>query len=261
MEQNVLKQHIESIEYLGYTVIENVLTPKECQTISDKLDFLDKEEQKEFGVERLRQLAELGSLRAIIEKDDYFSNLILHPTIFQLISTILGDSAILHLQNAIIVEPEVKHGQSHFHRDFAKDFMSTKPLSINAFWIIDDFTKESGATWVVPHTHKFPSWPSDEYLEKNAIQVIAKSGSVFVFDSTLIHRGGSNQGTKRRRAINHQYTRPFIKQQIDLPALLAGRFDINTKLAQVLGFWSVPPKNIHEFRVDPEKRSYRSGQG
>jgi len=37
---------------------------------------------------------------------------------------------------------------------------------------------------------------------------------------------------------------------------------VNSKLAQTLGFWSIPPKSVKEFRTtDPNKRSYRQGQG
>lgn len=216
---------------------------------------------KAYGVDRLKELNEIGIIRALIEKDDYFGNLILNPVIFGLVSKILGDTAIINLQNGIVVNPGIKHGQSHFHRDFAKDFVCSKPLSINALWAIDDFTTKTGGTWVVPYTHKSSIWPSNEYLESNAIQVNARAGSVLLFDSMLIHRGGANVSKSRRRAVNHQYTRPFIKQQIDFPSLLKGKFQMESKLSQILGFWTVPPKSVKEFRSDPDKRTYRSGQG
>jgi ectoine hydroxylase-related dioxygenase (phytanoyl-CoA dioxygenase family) len=258
---NKLETHLENIDRIGYTIIEDVISQEECKIISSKLDEIDEKQIKEFSMDRLQKLKEKGIIRALVEKDDYFVNLILNQKVFEVVSSILGDTAILHLQNGIVVEPEIKHGQSHFHRDFAKDFTSSKPLSINAFWIIDDFNEQTGATWVVPYTHKSLVWPSEHYLEKNAVQINAKSGSIFVFDSMLIHRGGNNRSNSRRRAVNHQYTRPFIKQQIDLPSLLKGRYDIESKLGQVLGFWSVPPKSVREFRNDPDKRTYRSGQG
>lgn len=113
---------------------------------------------------------------------------------------------------------------------------------------------------MVPFTHKNSEWPSEKDLEKNAIQVVAKRGSVIVFDSMLIHKGGDNIGAKKRRAINHMYTRPFIKQQLDFPVIMKDRFDMESKISQVLGFWSVPPKSVQQYRADPEKRTYRKGQ-
>jgi len=115
----------------GYTIIENVLSPDECKIISKKLDEINEKEQKEFGKNRLEQLNEIGILRTLLAYDNYFINLILHPKVYPIIASIIGETAILHLQNAIIVYPEKKHGQIHFHRDFPKDFVSTKPLALN----------------------------------------------------------------------------------------------------------------------------------
>jgi len=256
-----LETHLENIENLGYTIIENVIDKQECKKIASKLDKFNEEQIKEFGEARLKELHEWGTIRALIEKDDYFQQTILNEKVFEIIKNILGDSAILHLHNGIVLSPNIDHQQSQFHRDIEKDFFTEKPLSLNAFWAIDDFNEESGGTWIVPHTHKFKKWPQKKYLDKNAIQVHTSAGSVLVFDSRIMHRSGSNKSSNFRRALNHQYTKPFMKQQIDLTRLLENRYDPDSKISQVLGFWSRPPKSVKEFRCDPSKRSYRAGQG
>ena len=261
LDEKLFQNHIQNIEIRGYTIVENMLSKSECAIISSKLDKLNQEQINEFGKERLIELKEWGTIRALIEKDDYFKDIILHKTIFQMISKFIGDTAILHVHNGIITNSTAKHSGINFHRDFEKSFYSDEPLSTNAYWLIDDFTEENGGNWVVPFSHKLKNWPSDEYLNKNAVQNLAKAGSVLVFDSRLIHRGGENKSGKPRRAINHQYTRPFIKQQIDFPSIMQNRFDLESKISQVLGFWSISPKSVKQFRSDPDKRTYRSGQG
>lgn len=256
-----LENHVKEVSQNGFTIIPDVLSLDECKNISYKLDKVNEKEQEEFGKQRLEKLNEIGILRSLLINDKEFTELIIHDKIYPIISELVGETAILHLQNAIIVSPEKKHGQNHFHRDFAKDFVSSKPLSINVFWMIDEFNSKTGATWVVPKTHKIENWPSEEFLEENAIQIKGKAGSVLVFDSMLIHRGGSNVSNIIRRAINHQYTKPFIKQQIDLPRYLKDKYDKESKIGQVLGYWAVAPKNIEEFRCEPNKRTYRRGQG
>lgn len=42
---------------------------------------------------------------------------------------------------------------------------------------------------------------------------------------------------------------------------LKEKFDLESKLSQVLGFWQIPPKSIKGFRVDFDKRQHRSEQG
>lgn len=133
---------------------------------------------------------------------------------------------------------------------------------MNTFIAIDPFTAETGATWVVPGSHLFEDMPSDQYLQKHEIQMQMEPGSVLVFDSTLWHRSGQNRSGRVRRGLNQQYTRPFIKQQLDYPVLLSSCVDKESELAQTLGFWAVSPKSVQEFRVsDPAKRTYRAGQG
>jgi ectoine hydroxylase-related dioxygenase (phytanoyl-CoA dioxygenase family) len=237
-----------------------VITPDECKLISNKLDHFHQKEIEQYGEDYLKQIHEFGTIRALIDKDIYFEKTILNNEVFNIISKVLGDTAILHLHNGIVIHSETKHRQAMFHRDFQKNFSSNKPLSLNAFWAIDDFNEKTGGTLIVPKTHKM-DYPPDEYLQKNEIQIVTNSGSVLVFDSRLIHRGGINTSGKPRRALNHQYTLPFIKQQIDFPNMLKGKIDAESKLAQTLGFWTIPPKSVEEFRADPEKRSYRSGQG
>ena len=50
---------------------------------------------------------------------------------------------------------------------------------------------------------------------KNTIAVECPAGSMVVFDSTLWHASGANTLGSDRLAINHQFTRSCIKQQID----------------------------------------------
>jgi ectoine hydroxylase-related dioxygenase (phytanoyl-CoA dioxygenase family) len=259
--ESIVDVHAENLAIRGISVATNVLTATECTEWAEKLDRLDDAQNRRYGLERLDQLNERGSVRGMLYDDADFLALVRHPATWPVVEKILGPAAILHLQNGIVVEPKIEHHQSAFHRDFAKDFVAGKPLSVNAFFVIDDFSAESGATWWVPHTHRLPLVPSAGYLEAEAVQIAAPAGSVIFFDSMLIHRAGENRSPGRRRAINHQYTRPFIKQQLDYPVLLRGRIDPESPLAQTLGFWTVPPKSVDEYRVDPDRRTYRGGQG
>lgn len=255
------KIHLEEVDLKGYSIIESVITPDECKKISDKLDKFEEEQQKEFGFERLQKFGELGIIRNLLEKDDYFINTILNQIVLSVINSILGNKRILHLQNGLVLEPKIPQKYiSKLHRDIPFLNYVGVPICVNAFWMIDNFTKENGATWILPYSHKMFEIPSDQFIEKNAIQLEGKKGSVIIFDSRLLHKAGYNDTGDRRRAINHMYTKSFIKQQLDFPKLVSGRYDLESETSQILGFWSVPPKSVHEYRSDPDKRTYRSGQ-
>lgn len=259
---NRMEQHLEELERDGYFILEGVFKEPALEVMRQKLDAVWELQLAEYGEELLEQIGDYGQLRCMMEYDPFFFELINHPTIWPYVAATVGDTAILHLQNGIVLFSDRPHNQARYHKDFAKNFTSSKILSFNAFIAVDDFTEITGGTWVLPGSHRFSEMPSPAYFEKHGVQIKTPAGSVIFFDSMIWHKGGVNTSGKRRRAINQIYTRPFIKQQIDYPAMYKGKIDMETKLAQTLGLWTIPPKNLGEYRVDhPSKRTYRGGQG
>ena len=260
--QSKLDYDLEKFERLGFFICASVLQENELAFLREKIDAIWQRQIEEYGEDLLERIGDYGQVRGMMLYDPFFYELILHPLIQTYVSAILSDTAILHLQNGIVTFPERRHNQGKFHKDFAKPFKSSKPLSLNAFLAIDEFSAETGGTWLVPGSHLFETMPSDEYIEEHKVQLLAPAGSILFFDSTLWHAGGVNLSKTRRRAINHQFTLPFIKQQLDYPALLKGKVDLESKLAQVMGLWTIPPKSVSEYRVsEPHLRTYRAGQG
>lgn len=252
---------LEELDIVGYSVVPGVLASAALELYRKCIDNAWQKQVDEFGEKRLKELGEWGTARALLDYHLEFAELIRHPFVMQVVSKTVGETAILHLMNGSIAFPDTEYHQSKLHRDFAKNFYSDKLLTINAFWTIDLFNSETGGTWFVPFTHKIPYTPSEEYLKKHSVQLEAEAGSVVFFDSRIYHRAGQNRSKNRRRGINFQYTKPFMKQQMDFPALLKDKVDRESLLGQTLGMWTVPSKNLKEFRADPDKRTYKPGQG
>ena len=256
-----LDKHLENLALHGYSIMENVLTAERAAQFEKQLGELWLKQEAEFGKERLVELGEHGTHRGLMVEDRAFIEMAANPRVLEVVHKVIGATAILNLQNASAAFPHVQHFQTRFHRDFAKDFVASRPLSLNAFWCITEFTKKNGATMAVPGTHLTEEFPSAEFIQRNTIDLCAPAGSVIFWDSLLLHRTGSNTSDKPRYGINHMYTRPFLKQQIDFPVYLKGLIDEDSALGQLLGFWTIPPKSVKEFRVDPKNRTYRAGQG
>jgi ectoine hydroxylase-related dioxygenase (phytanoyl-CoA dioxygenase family) len=255
-------EHVENLRLVGYSVLKRAIPASAASKLAARLDELWAEQDAEFGRGRLEAMGERGTHRGLMAADKRFIDLALNPKVLAVVDAMVGPTAILNLQNASAAFPGVRHFQSAFHRDFAKDFVATKCLSVNAFWCVTDFTVENGATEIVPGTHRLEKFPSESYIERNKLAITAPAGSIIFWDSLLLHRTGFNRTKKARYGINHMYTRPFIKQQMDLPVFLKGLVDVESRAGQVLGFWTIPPKSVREFRVDdPSKRTYRAGQG
>lgn len=244
-------KHLEELDILGYTLIENVLTAEDLQTIAQQLQEIWKvQEQEVEGVFDIVNSPENNIVRAPLAYHEIFAKAYNNPVVITLLKEVLGDYFILSQENGVIVEPNLTHSQNKWHRDFPHmHFVSTQPLAINAFFCITDFTFETGATQVLPHSHKIDYEPSPEYMEKHSVNIQAKAGSVFLFNTMLYHRTGKNISGKKRIGLNHIYSKYILKQQIDIPSLFDYQEPEDSFLKMLLGFDSKVPTSTFDYRI------------
>ena len=232
-------REIEEIEIRGYTVIPNLISKTDLLSWRQKIDVLYERQECEFGRDALAAIQELDVCRAPILYEFEFVRLAAHPRILSLVHRFLGDWFILNLQNAIINRPEIRHHQSSWHRDIPYHNLTTsRPLAISALLAIDEFCAETGGTHVIPFSHKMECLPSDSYIKINRVIVSAPAGSAIIFDAMLFHGAGFNQSQIVRRAVNHLYTIPIIKQQYDFPRAIGESAHLDPAVARLLGFTS-----------------------
>jgi ectoine hydroxylase-related dioxygenase (phytanoyl-CoA dioxygenase family) len=84
-----------------------------------------------------------------------------------------------------------------------------------------------------------------------------------VFDSTLWHAAGVNRSSKDRLGINQQFSRSYLKQQIDYVRAI-GDDAVQAqeeRTQQLLGWYTRVVTSLDEYYQPSEKRLYRSGQG
>jgi len=252
----------EEIRILGYSVLSDILSGDELAQIRRRVDEAYDQQAKEMGGEsELRRMGDAHTARCLLAYDDCFVDLATKERTLDVVRVLLGDYFILMMQNGVINVPVVgsEHNAGAWHRDLNyQHFVSTRPLSISALYCVDDFTVETGATEVLPGTHRIEPCPSSEFTEKNARTVEASAGSVIIFDSMMYHRGGENVSNRVRRGINHMYTLPLIKQQISFPRLRGDRFEDNPPLRRLLGYDSETADSLFEWRKARLDRAPRS---
>jgi ectoine hydroxylase-related dioxygenase (phytanoyl-CoA dioxygenase family) len=115
----------------------------------------------------------------------------------------------------------------------------------------------------VPGTHQADGRPSDAYLDSAAITAACPPGSMIVFDSTVWHAAGANRSGQDRLAINQQFTRSYVKQQVDYVRAL-GDTVVEAqppRTQQLLGWYTRVVTSLDEFYRPADQRLYRSGQG
>lgn len=148
------------------------------------------------------------------------------------------------------------------HRDI-RSFSGDMPLLLNTLVMLDEFTPENGATYMLSGSHRMPEKPADEDFYDHADRALGPAGSVLVFNSNLWHAGGNNLTDRPRRSVTPMYCRPFIKQQFDYPRAIG--YDAGPSLKphtrQVVGYNARVPANLDEWYQPPERRMYRGDQG
>lgn len=242
--------HAQELRLLGFTVIDSGLTPARIADLRNRImPIVDQQAEEIGGHDVMKKIGDANTARAMLAYDPAFLELAATPRLLALAERVLGNYFILSQQNSIVIHPGETHYQIRYHRDLPyQHFVSSRPLAINALFCADPFTVENGATTVVPGSHKFEQFPDDEVVRRLEKPVAAPAGSFIVLDAMTFHRGGHNLTKAPRHGVNHVFVLPYMRQQIDLPALLNGRYADDPKLAKLLGYGLETPRSVVEWR-------------
>ncbi|CAN5248846.1 hypothetical protein BH09PSE2_BH09PSE2_02110 [soil metagenome] len=211
------------IRRVGYAVVPPQEAGVDVPTIALAFDQARAAAEETLGRERLQAAGEGQSIRAPLLYDDALLALAATPAVRALALELLCPAFILNQQNGVSNPGDGEtYVQGAWHRDLPyQHFTSSRPLAINALFCIEDFTVETGATEVLIASHKAETFPDEPVAAATSAQVLAPAGSFLVMDAMLYHRGGRNRSGRERRAVNHVYSIPFIRQQIQFSALAA----------------------------------------
>jgi len=262
-----LAKALETMRMLGFATVSGVLDAAMLGRIREAMYRAQKAIVADVGADRLQRAGELGVLRLVAKYDPIFLELLATPEILAVIDATVSPTAILHLQNGFIL-PSFKPGeapkvfQNRYHMDFPR-ILNGYVMSINVMLAIDEFRADNGATIVLPGSHQKVDAPKLAELEHTAAPALCPAGSMLIFDSTLYHAAGPNTSGADRLAINHQFTRSYVKQQVDYVRAL-GDEQVQAqpdRTQQLLGWYTRVVSSLDEYYQPAEKRLYRSAQG
>lgn len=228
----------------GYTVLPSGLTADELAAIRAELDTLYERQSAEIGgKEVLAQINDADLVRCCLAYSQTFLNLATNAKLMEFTRRVLGENFVLLMQNGIINRPDNYQYQTRWHRDINyQHWTSSRPLALNALYCIDEFTRETGGTHVLPGTHRVDKFPSETYVRNHEKAIEAPAGSILVLDCMLFHRAGANVSNKLRRAVNHVIGLPFFGQQVSMPGMLQGAYSDDPFLSRFLGYkWNPAP--------------------
>lgn len=235
---------IAAIEKDGAVVLENALSSPELKLLdqdSDKHLTKTKNCQGVFFGYQTKRVASMVAKSSICEK------MAEHKTVLGIMDHFLlpnCDKYQLNLSQLIAIGAGER--QQIIHADdpmfpFDHDNME---VMINVMWAVDDFTKENGATYIAPGSHK---WDRDRHAtEEELIQAEMPAGSCLIYLGSVRHGGGANQTLSSRRGLVMSYNLGWLKQSenffLSIPQEQARNY--STRLQELIGYFVHKP-NLH----------------
>lgn len=209
-------QAVFELDLYGFTVLPDVLTPGQTANFAAILDAAD----QRLGVEYVYENAYARLVPCVPALDDECLGLVDNQQVMTVLERVLGNDIVLGSMNSRIVRPGDPEQGLHSDIPSVHRRVIGTPVMLQVVWMIDGFTKENGATRVVPGSHKHPeSAPLAGMDVPYIVQPTGGPGSVMIFNGQCWHGGGTNHTGQRRRAIfGHYRVGPWMRFQTD-PAL------------------------------------------
>ena len=229
-----------ALEKDGAVIIENLADPALVERIRQEMQpWIDRTPPGEglfYGCNTIR-------FGGAIVKAPSTQELCLNPLTMQVAEKILGpwcSSIQLNLSQAIAIGPDEPEQILHADDEMWRVPRDGTEYIVNAMWALTDFTKENGATRIVPGSHRDPIRREVDPSELAYAEMPA--GSVVLWRGSALHGGGANHTNNLRVGVVMGYCLGWLRQSenqyLVAPPVVAR--SMPARLQQLLGY------TIHE---------------
>ncbi|MBI2191464.1 MAG: phytanoyl-CoA dioxygenase family protein [Planctomycetes bacterium] len=203
------QEAIEHLETYGYCILEERILPEQADQMARKyLELHASPKVKPY----LAGDAYYQTLFGLMNFDDSCWSCALHSDVLAVARHFVGPKCRVVEAVSKPVWPGAPIQRVHV--DSAGDFIRIPdvPWMINTIWMLTDFTRENGATVVVPMSHRsrksppVPMKPDDPLLKS----ITGRRGSVMMWHGGLWHGAGANTSQEIRVGLNIAYYPPWF---------------------------------------------------
>lgn len=260
-----LERVATAVNDVGFVAVEDVLDSSLIAKVRPAMYRAEEEIEAKVGRERMDRTGDGGVVRLMMDSDPVFFEFLQLPEVLAVVDLLVSPTAILRLQNGLILRPQREARVNIFGARFHQDFpfvLNGYRVAVNLMFAIDDYRIDNGATRVIPGSHQ-TMLDADSIAPSAGVPAVCPSGSMIVFDSTLWHMAGGNTTDQDRLAINHQFSRSWIKPQMDYVRALGDDviLGLPDRTQQLLGWYTRVVTSLEEYYQPEEARLYRRGQG
>ncbi len=212
----VLATERASLDREGYLLLEDVLDAGQLGQVRDRVEQFYNEEGENAGCE-FRQEPGARRLANLLDKGPVFEQLAVMSRILEGVRQVLGERFKLSSFNARSANPYSQEAQP-LHCDAGALPDNQGYWVCNTIWLLDDFTRENGATRIVPGSQNWGELPQERLANTSEphakeLLVLGRAGSVVIMNTHAWHGGTANRTARPRRALHAFYCRWDKPQQ------------------------------------------------
>jgi len=241
-----------ALERDGAVIIEGLLAPEVMARVNDEVESAVAAADPDGPMFNPLAKAFMGAFTKNVPgvpgiSPTFATEVMCHPVLLGLADAVLGPSCARYQLNiGQILQRGPGSEDQWLHRDEAvwSDVPKPSPeLQLASVIALVDFTRDNGATRVVPGSHRWP----DRALRTHEVQVptddqiaVAEmpAGSAVVYTGGVIHGGGANVTDGPRRAVHLSYCLGWLRTEennyLSIPPAIAAR--LPRQAQEIIGY-------------------------
>lgn len=194
----------------GFLVLREAIAPSECDRLRGEFERAFAESTGAAPAEAaagMRKETGTRHVGPLLSRGELFRRVAFHPRVLAAVWHVLRRD--LFLPGMAGRDPLPGFGQQSLHTDWTAPARPDRFDVVTALALLDDYTKENGATRLVPGSHRARSAPPKEvgdpaFVHPRELRVVAPAGSILVFNGHVLHSGTRHASSGPRRSL--QYT-------------------------------------------------------
>jgi ectoine hydroxylase-related dioxygenase (phytanoyl-CoA dioxygenase family) len=231
-----IDSHVARIERDGYSIVENAIEPALLDALSADLERIERE-QKIVPASNVFEGFRTVRIYNLLARGKVYESIPVHSSVLPIVERVLDRGCLVSSLSSIAIDPGETAQPIHADDQIIPLPRPHPPIVCNTMWAVTDFTRDNGATRVVPGSHKADRAPAfGEPVETVAAEM--RRGSVLVYNGSLWHGGGANETTNRRIGVAMNYCAGWVRQQenqqLGIPLDVARGF--SERLRKLCGF-------------------------
>ncbi|HEY2706802.1 MAG TPA: phytanoyl-CoA dioxygenase family protein [Caulobacteraceae bacterium] len=194
-----LRENVRELVDNGYTVIQDPKGHAIADSVREAIIRCVPAEPHEKAPTRF----------TLLDQDPIFAQAITVPRLLALVEYLLGRGAVFSQLSGSRRRQGPNSLGLHADNSWFPEPFPDWEIMCTACMVTDDFTEESGATLVMPGTHKLKRHPPRDRREslEGAIPIVAPKGSICLWDGSVWHGNYPRQLPGERVVLHMTYTR------------------------------------------------------